>query len=45
MMQINLPPLRASCPEIWEPQPPGTLRACPGIALRSTLSPALKGLY
>ena len=21
------------CLEIWEPQPPGTLRACPGIAL------------
>jgi hypothetical protein len=21
----------ANCPEIWEPQPPGTLRACPGL--------------
>ena len=32
----TLPPSRADCLEIWEPQPPGTLRACPacnGIAL------------
>jgi hypothetical protein len=21
----------ADCLEIWEPQPPGTLRACPGL--------------
>jgi hypothetical protein len=27
----TLPPSRADCPEIWEPQPPGTLRACPGL--------------
>ena len=25
-----LPHSRADCLEIWEPQPPGTLRACPG---------------
>jgi len=24
-----LPPSCADCLEIWEPQPPGTLRACP----------------
>jgi len=27
----TLPPSGAECPEIWEPQPPGTLRACPGV--------------
>ena len=27
----TLPPSCADCPEIWEPQPPGTLRACPGL--------------
>jgi len=27
----TLPPLYADCLEIWEPQPPGTLRACPGL--------------
>ena len=27
----TLPPSCASCLEIWEPQPPGTLRACPGL--------------
>jgi len=26
----TLPPSYADCLEIWEPQPPGTLRACPG---------------
>jgi len=26
----TLPPSCADCIEIWEPQPPGTLRACPG---------------
>jgi hypothetical protein len=25
----TLPPLGANCLEIWEPQPPGTLRDCP----------------
>jgi hypothetical protein len=25
----TLPPSCAACHEIWEPQPPGTLRACP----------------
>ena len=29
----TLPPSRADCLEIWEPQPPGTLWCCPGIAL------------
>jgi len=28
----TLPPSRADCPEILAPQPPGNLRACPGIA-------------
>ena len=27
----TLPPSRADCLEIWEPQSPGTLRACPGL--------------
>jgi len=26
-----LPPSFADCLEIWEPQPPGTLWACPGL--------------
>jgi len=26
-----LPPSCADCIEIWEPQPPGTLRVCPGL--------------
>ena len=30
---INLPSSFADCHEVWEPQPPGTLRACPGVAL------------
>jgi hypothetical protein len=29
----TLPPSCADCLKIWEPQPPGTLRACNGIAL------------
>jgi len=29
----TLPPSCADCLEIWEPHPPGTLRACNGIAL------------
>ena len=29
----TLPPSCAGCLEIWEPQHPGTLRACPGIAV------------
>ena len=28
---LTLPPSCADCLEIWEPQPPGTLRACPGL--------------
>jgi len=27
----TLPPSCADCLEIWEPQPPGTLRACQGL--------------
>ena len=27
----NVPPSCADCLEIWEPQPPGTLGACPGL--------------
>jgi hypothetical protein len=27
----TLKPSRADCLEIWEPQPPGALRACPGL--------------
>jgi len=27
----TLPPSCADCLEMWEPQPPGTLRACPGL--------------
>jgi hypothetical protein len=27
----TLSPSCADCLEIWEPQPPGTLRACPGL--------------
>jgi hypothetical protein len=27
----TLPPSRADCLEIWEPQPAGTLKACPGL--------------
>jgi hypothetical protein len=26
-----VPPSRADCLKIWEPQPPGTLRACQGL--------------
>jgi hypothetical protein len=33
----TLPPSCADCLEIWEPQPPGTLRTCPGLALPSPL--------
>jgi hypothetical protein len=29
--QTSLPPSRANCLEIWKPQPPGTLRAHPGL--------------
>jgi len=27
----TLPPSCAECLEIWKPEPPGTLRACPGL--------------
>ena len=26
------PPSCANCHDVWEPQPPGTLRACPGLS-------------
>jgi hypothetical protein len=29
----TLPPSCADCLEIWEPEPPGTLRACPGFTV------------
>jgi hypothetical protein len=32
----NLSPACAGCLEIWEPQPPGNLRTCPGITLPFT---------
>jgi hypothetical protein len=32
-----LPPSCADCLEVWEPQPPGTLRACPGLYRDSCL--------
>jgi hypothetical protein len=28
---LNFPPSCTDCNEIWEPQPPGTLRASPGL--------------
>jgi len=30
-INLSLPPLRADCLEIWESQPPGNFRACPGL--------------
>ena len=30
-VELTLPSSCADCLEIWEPQPPGTLRACPGL--------------
>jgi hypothetical protein len=33
----TLPPSCADCLEVWEPQPPGTLRACNGIAFIKSL--------
>jgi hypothetical protein len=30
----TLPPSCANCLKIWETQPPGILRACPGLLLR-----------
>jgi hypothetical protein len=32
------PPSCADCLEIWEPQPPGTLRAYPGLYLTFTFA-------
>ena len=28
---LTLPPACADCLEIWQPQLPGTLKACPGL--------------
>ena len=28
---LTLPPSRVGSVEIWEPRPPGTLKACPGL--------------
>ena len=39
----TLPPSCANCLETWEPQPPGTLRACTGIAFAFLCT--LKWLY
>jgi len=39
----TLPPSCASCLEIWEPQPSGTLRACPGCNGIAFLIPAVTG--
>jgi len=30
-MKLTSPPLRAECHEIWDPKPPGTLWATPGL--------------
>jgi len=27
----TLPPSSADCLEVWEPQPPGNVRFCPGL--------------
>jgi len=35
--QTTLPPSYADCLEIWEPQPPGTLRACKGIKKKQNM--------
>jgi len=37
----TIPPLRADCLEIWEPQPPSTLRACPGLKQGLLLLPLI----
>jgi hypothetical protein len=42
----TLPPSCADCLKIWEPQTPGTLRACQGLEWDSfTLHPAVYVLY
>jgi hypothetical protein len=38
----TLPPSCADCHDIWEPEPPGTLRACPGLYKDSFASPIPK---
>jgi hypothetical protein len=41
---ITLPPSCVDCLEIWEPQTPGTLRACPGL-YRDCLTLEMVGWY
>jgi len=33
VLKVAIPPSCADCLEVWEPEPPGTLWACTGIAL------------
>jgi hypothetical protein len=41
----TLPPLCADCLEIWEPQPAGTLRVCPGLSLYISVLPKYSVLF
>jgi hypothetical protein len=41
----TLPPLCADCLEIWEPRPPGTLRACKGIAFGHVVAQLVEALH
>jgi len=41
---ITLPPSCADCLEIWEPQPPGTLSACTGIAFGHMVAQMVEAL-
>ena len=41
----TLPPSCADYLEIWEPEPPGTLRACPGITFYIYIFATCFGLY
>jgi hypothetical protein len=38
----TLPPTCAECHEIWEPQPPGTLGACPSLYRDCSFSSKIK---
>jgi hypothetical protein len=40
-VRLTSPPLRAECHEIWEPKPPGTLWATPGL-LRDSFTFTIK---
>jgi len=37
-VRLTSPPSRAECHEIWEPKPPGTLWAIPGLLWDSTFT-------